>query len=154
MLIEILRQLMKLADVILEDLECLLMLGADKIDNLLVQKCLCLKGACKAGIAAKGPLEDGHYATIPEHTVAINAITADRICYLDLNSEFQDAALSVAENISVYSVVNSIVDSCEVDKVQISIEGNSGGNFRKNLPLYKFYEKNEDLVLPDENTES
>ena len=103
---------------------------------------------------AKGPLEDGHYATIPEHTVAINAITADRICYLDLNSEFQDAALSVAENISVYSVVNSIVDSCEVDKVQISIEGNSGGNFRKNLPLYKFYEKNEDLVLPDENTES
>ena len=92
---------------------------------------------------AKGPLEDGHYATIPEHTVAINAITADRICYLDLNSEFQDAALSVAENISVYSVVNSIVDSCEVDKVQISIEGNSGGNFRKNLPLYKFYEKNE-----------
>ena len=86
---------------------------------------------------AKGPLEDGHYATIP-----------------DLNSEFQDAALSVAENISVYSVVNSIVDSCEVDKVQISIEGNSGGNFRKNLPLYKFYEKNEDLVLPDENTES
>ena len=86
--------------------------------------------------------------------MAINAITADRICYLDLNSEFQDAALSVAENISVYSVVNSIVDSCEVDKVQISIEGNSGGNFRKNLPLNKFYEKNEDLVLPDENTES
>ena len=68
--------------------------------------------------------------------MAINAITADRICYLDLNSEFQDAALSVAENISVYSVVNSIVDSWEVDKVQISIEGNSGGNFRKNLPLY------------------
>lgn len=103
---------------------------------------------------AKGPLEDGHYATIPESTMAINVITADRICYLDLNSEFQDAALDVAENISVYSVVNSIVDSCEADKVQISIEGNSGGNFQKNLPLYKFYEKNEDLVLPDENTES
>lgn len=103
---------------------------------------------------AKGPLEDGHYATIPESTMAINVITADRICYLDLNSEFQDAALDVAENISVYSVVNSIVDSCEADKVQISIEGNSGGNFQKNLPLYKFYEKNEDLVLPDENTKS
>ena len=58
--------------------------------------------------------------------MAINVITADRICYLDLNSEFQDAALDVAENISVYSVVNSIVDSCEADKVQISIEGNSG----------------------------
>ncbi len=86
--------------------------------------------------------------------MAINVITADRICYLDLNSEFQDAALDVAENISVYSVVNSIVDSCEADKVQISIEGNSGGNFQKNLPLYKFYEKNKDLVIPDEDEES
>ena len=103
---------------------------------------------------AKGPLEDGHYATIPENTMAINVITADRICYLDLNSEFQDAALDVAENISVYSVVNSIVESCEADKVQISIEGNSGGNFQKNLPLYKFYEKNKDLVIPDEDEES
>ena len=86
--------------------------------------------------------------------MAISVITADRICYLDLNSEFQDAALDVAENISVYSVVNSIVDSCEVDKVQISIEGSSGGNFQKSLPLYKFYEKNEDLVLPDDNKKS
>ena len=103
---------------------------------------------------AKGPLEEEHYAAIPEDTMAISVITADRICYLDLNSEFQDAALDVAENISVYSVVNSIVDSCEADKVQISIEGSSGGNFQKSLPLYKFYEKNEDLVLPDENQES
>ena len=103
---------------------------------------------------AKGPLEDGRYATIPENTMAINVITADRFCYLDLNSEFQDAALDVAENISVYSVVNSIVDSCEADKVQISIEGNSGGNFQKNLPLYIFYEKNKDLVIPDEDEES
>lgn len=103
---------------------------------------------------AKGPLEEDHYATIPEDTMAINVITADRICYLDLNSEFQSAALDVAENISVYSVVNSIVDSCEVDKVQISIEGDSGGNFRKNLPLYKFYEKNQDLVVPQEDQES
>lgn len=54
--------------------------------------------------------------------MAINVITADRICYLDLNSEFQDAALDVAENISVYSVVNSIVDSCEADKVQIPLK--------------------------------
>lgn len=103
---------------------------------------------------AKGPMEEEHYATIPENTMAISVITADRICYLDLNSEFQDAALDVAENISVYSVVNSIIDSCEADKVQISIEGNNGGNFRKNLPLYKFYEKNQDLVVPDENKES
>lgn len=103
---------------------------------------------------AKGPMEEDHYATIPQDTMAINVITSDRICYLDLNSEFQDTTLDVAENISVYSVVNSIIDSCEADKVQISIEGNSAGEFQKSLPLYKFYEKNQDLVVPDEESES
>lgn len=86
-------------------------------------------------------MEEEHYATIPANTMAISVITSDRICYIDLNSEFQDVALEVAENISVYSVVNSIIDSCEADKVQISIEGSNGGNFQKNLPLYKFYER-------------
>lgn len=103
---------------------------------------------------AKGPMEEEHYATIPANTMAISVITSDRICYIDLNSEFQDAALEVAENISVYSVVNSIIDSCEADKVQISIEGSNGGNFQKNLPLYKFYEKNQDLVVPDAEEKS
>ena len=103
---------------------------------------------------AKGPMEEEHYATIPANTMAISVITSDRICYIDLNSEFQDAALEVAENISVYSVVNSIIDSCEADKVQISIEGSNGGNFRKKLPLYKFYEKNQDLVVPDAEEKS
>ncbi len=103
---------------------------------------------------AKGPMEEEHYATIPANTMAISVITSDRICYIDLNSEFQDAALEVAENISVYSVVNSIIDSCEADKVQISIEGSNGGNFQKKLPLYKFYEKNQDLVVPDAEEKS
>ena len=103
---------------------------------------------------AKGPMEDEHYAVIPQSSMAINVITADRICYIDMNHEFQDMALDVAENISVYSVVNSIIDSCEVDKVQISIEGDSGGNFQKKLPLYKFYSKNQDLVVPDKEDES
>ena len=45
---------------------------------------------------AKGPMEEEHYATIPANTMAISVITSDRICYIDLNSEFQDAALEVA----------------------------------------------------------
>ena len=64
---------MKLADIILKDLECLLMLGADKVYNLLVQKCLCLKRACKAGIAAKILVADcfhRNHIKIITHTIA------------------------------------------------------------------------------------
>ena len=94
-------------------------------------------------------MEEGHYPTIPETSVAVSVITADRICYVNMNDAFQSEALDVAENIPVYSVVNSILDSCEADRVQISIEGSLEGNYEDNMPLYNFYEKNEDLIVQD-----
>ena len=99
---------------------------------------------------AKGPMEEGHYATIPDSSLVLSVIIADRICYINMNSTFRDETPEVGENISIYSVVNSIIDSCDVDRVQISIEGSTEGNFQDSLPLYKFYEKNEDLIAQDE----
>ena len=103
---------------------------------------------------AKGPMEDGHYATIPDSSLVLSVITADKICYINMNSTFQDETTEVGENISIYSVVNSIVDSCDVDRVQISIEGSTDGNFQDSLPLYKFYEKNEELIAQEDKKES
>ena len=71
-----------------------------------------------------------------------------------MNSTFQDETTEVGENISIYSVVDSIVDSCDVDRVQISIEGSTDGNFQDSLPLYKFYEKNEELIAQEDKKES
>lgn len=98
---------------------------------------------------ARGPMEEGHYPTIPESSVAVSVITADRICYVNMNDAFREDALDVAENISVYSVVDSILDSCEADRVQISIEGSLEGNYGNDMPLYNFYEKNEDLIAQE-----
>ena len=98
---------------------------------------------------ARGPLDEGHYPTIPSNSVAISVTTADRICYINMNSAFQEDALDVAEDISVYSIVNSILDSCEADRVQISIEGSTEGNYGSSMPLYNFYQKNEDLIMQE-----
>ena len=95
---------------------------------------------------AKGPMEEGHYAVIPESSVALSAIIADRICYIDMNRAFQEEAPDIAENVQLYAVVNSLLDSCEADKVQISIEGSMEGNLKTSMPLYTFYQKNEELV--------
>ena len=46
----------------------------------------------------------------------------------------------------MYAIVNSILDSCEADKVQISIEGSLEGNLGSSMPLYTFYQKNEELL--------
>lgn len=101
---------------------------------------------------AKGPMEDGHYATIPTGSVALSVVTADNICYVNMNSAFQKSTLSVSEEVMVYSVVNSILDSCEADTVQISVDGGLEGNFKTELALYNFYQKNEDLI-DQESTE-
>lgn len=98
---------------------------------------------------AKGPMIKGHYPTIPEN-FGINDITvSDRICYLDLDRSFLDYTSEVSPEISVYSIVNSITSACEVDKVQISVEGAVEGTFLEGVELYKFYEKNEDLVAAE-----
>lgn len=99
---------------------------------------------------SKGPEEEGHYRTISEESLPISAITADRICYINMNRAFQEDSLDVAENIQIYSIVNSIVDSCEADRVQISIEGSLEGNFKNSMPLYSFYEKNEEMAEAEE----
>ena len=85
---------------------------------------------------AKGPMEE------------------DKICYINMNNAFREGTEDVSEDISVYSVVNSILDSCDAEKVQISVDGSMDGNFQESLPLYKFYEKNEDLIAQDDKKES
>lgn len=102
---------------------------------------------------ARGPLEEENRATIPEKSVALSAVVADRICYIDMNQIFQEEVSDVEENVQIYSVVNSILDSCEADKVQISIEGSLEGNLRNTMPLYTFYQKNEDLVVENEKSD-
>lgn len=95
-----------------------------------------------------GPMNKGNYPTVPEN-LGINDITvADRICYIDLDRSFLDYAMDdIAPEIPVYSIVNSITAACEVDKVQISIEGSVDGLLLDSMELNKFYESNEDLVL-------
>lgn len=101
---------------------------------------------------AKGPLEEGNCAVIPEDSHALSAVIADRICYIDMNRAFKAEVSGVEEAVQLYAVVNSILDSCEADKVQISVEGSLEGNMRNNMPLYTFYQKNEELVVQEEAT--
>ena len=95
---------------------------------------------------ARGPLEKGHYPTIPENSEVLSLTRANGICYVDYNSVFQDYALNVSEEIPVYSVVNTLIAATGVDKVEISIEGNKEVTFGKNMQLYKFYEWNDSLL--------
>lgn len=98
----------------------------------------------------KGPMEKGHYPTIPENTEILNVTIADRICYVAFDRVFSSYALDVSEKIPVYSVVNSLLDALEADKVQITVgTRDKMDTFGEKMDLYHFYERNDKLVTEE-----
>ena len=96
----------------------------------------------------KGPMEKGHYPTIPENTEVLDVTIADRICYVAFDRVFSSYALDVSEKIPVYSVVNTLLDALEADKVQITVGASDKLDiFGQKMSLYRFYEKNDKLVV-------
>ena len=95
----------------------------------------------------KGPLEKGHYPTIPENTEILDVTIADRICYVAFDRVFSSYALDVSEKIPVYSVVNSLLNALEADKVQITVGSSDKlDTFGDKMALYRFYEKDDKIV--------
>lgn len=97
------------------------------------------------------PQEDsGYFAPIPEETKVIKTVTKDEICYVDLSKEFLDPMENVTAEISVYAIVNSLIEKENVNKVQFSVEGQTITSFRETMDLSLPFDRNLDLVEPDE----
>ena len=63
------------------------------------------------------------YRTLPEGTIINKIITKDGICYVDFNSSFLEKLETVTEEVTIYSVVNSLVELSSVNQVQITVDG-------------------------------
>lgn len=97
----------------------------------------------------RGPQEDGHYPTVSPNTRIIGVSVSDGIGYVNLDQNFTTGALTVEEEIPIYSIVNSLVRSGNVKKVQISINGDTKITFRESMDLDRLYEWNEQLIEDD-----
>ena len=94
-------------------------------------------------IAGPSGQVDGLHPTINPNTKVINITTKDGICYVNLDENF----LTVPENVSmeaeVYSIVNSLVELSNINKVQIMVNGEvpttssifQNSTFERNLDL-------------------
>ena len=99
----------------------------------------------------KGPLEEGHYAVLSPDTNILSVTTSDNIAYVNFDETFVNGTISVAQEIPIYALVNSITTNCPVQRVQFSINGESDVTFRESMKLNQFYEK--DLSYLEENSE-
>lgn len=97
----------------------------------------------------KGPMEKGQ-ASISADRKLNSIMVKDGLCYLDMADLSMDSLSlfgNISEELTVYSVVNSLCELPGINKVQISIDGNSNRMFKDTMPLDKIYERNLDLII-------
>ena len=82
-----------------------------------------------------GDSDESGYATIGSDTQILSVTTQDGVCYVNLNGGFLNRKGNVTPEVAVYSIVDSLTEIPGVNRVQISIEGNSDLNYMETISL-------------------
>ena len=92
-------------------------------------------------IAGPGGQAQGLYPSINPDTKVINVTTKDGVCFVNLNESFLTVVNNVPTQESVYSIVNSLVELSNINKVQILVNGEVPDSFETSV-----FERNLDIV--------
>ncbi len=95
----------------------------------------------------KGPESDKLNATIPPGTRLISVETKENVCFVNFSSEFvtKHSGGSTGEALTVYSIVDSLTELKNVDKVQFLVEGNKIDVY-KHLEFNGPFERDDSMV--------
>ncbi|MBQ0058406.1 MAG: GerMN domain-containing protein [Lachnospiraceae bacterium] len=95
-----------------------------------------------------GPKTPTSIRTIPADTRIISVSVQENCCYVNLSQEFtRSYSGSVSPEAAVYSIVDSILRNCNLERVQISVEGAHTILYGDSLDLSQSFEKNNDIVM-------
>lgn len=92
-------------------------------------------------IAGPSGQVEGIYPTINSNTKILGVTTKDGICYVNMDANFLQVENNVSNQLAIYSIVNSLVELPNVNKVQVLINGEVPLSFSKAV-----YERNLDCV--------
>ncbi|MGN0279971.1 MAG: GerMN domain-containing protein [Lachnospiraceae bacterium] len=99
----------------------------------------------------KGPMAQGAYPTINPLTKILSVNIKDGVCYVNFNEEFLNQPYNVSTDVTIYSITNSLVELPNVNKVQISVSGETDILYRENVSLNNVFERNLDLITTTES---
>lgn len=94
----------------------------------------------------KGPDASGGNPTINPATKVINVTVNDGTCYVNLDSTFLTQIYTVTSEVTIYSIVNSLVELDNVNKVQILVNGESKISYQESINLNTTFGRNLDLI--------
>lgn len=85
-------------------------------------------------------------STIPKN-VTLNKVTVkEHTCYVDFSEEFLDKPNGITPEVAVYSVVNTLIELPDVNKVQFSINGEQVLFYNDIIHFGEVFSRNLDLV--------
>lgn len=93
-----------------------------------------------------GPTRLGMYPTIPEGTVLLNVSKSDGICTVDFNEKFLNKLPDVDAKVAIYSVVNTLVELPDINKVQFTINSQVVKTYWEDVQIDTLFERNLELV--------
>lgn len=99
----------------------------------------------------EGPAISGAKSAIPEGTKLVTVSVVDGVCYVSLDEAFKNQDYKVNEAIVIYSIVDSLSELPTINKVQISVNGDTSGTYRDNFQLADMYDRNLDYVAGTES---
>ena len=95
-----------------------------------------------------GPESEDLKATVPSETKIRSVTVSDGVCYVDLSEDFinKHNGGSTAEQLTIFSIVNSLCELDTVSRVQFLIEGEKRTEFKGSLDISQTFTA-KDLVI-------
>lgn len=97
-------------------------------------------------ISGPDPKSEGLYPVVNPGTQILSVTTKDGVCYVNLDDNFLNQIYNVSADVTIYAIVNSLVELSNVNKVQISINGDTTGIYREKYSFSTVFERNLDIV--------
>lgn len=94
----------------------------------------------------QGPNNDALYPAINPAAKVVSVTVKDGTCYVNLDEAFLTQPYPVSGEVTIYSIVNSLVELPNVNKVQFSVNGSTDVTLRDNISLSGVFERNLELV--------
>lgn len=107
------------------------------MERLVVEQLLSGPGADVADVV---------YPTINPNTKLLGITVRDGVCYVNFDDGFLTQPYNVSTDVAIYSIVNSLAELNNVNRVQISVNGETGLLYRETISLTTMFERNLDLI--------
>lgn len=103
----------------------------------------------------KGPMSDQLLPVLSSDAKVLNITVAQKMCTINFNSEFLkgSAEKKVQPEVTIYSIVNTLCDMLNVDRVQFQVEGDSNLLYADTLSLNGPFHRNSELIEMTETQE-